>query len=507
MEMTISPNKIKGSMLGGAIGDALGFTVEFMSEDYIFSHYGENGITEYSLCDGVALISDDTQMSMFTADGLLNGQNYCQNPTVDQYVQSVYESYLNWLSTQEDDFVLPEFVRKSDLLKYKELHSRRAPGHTCLSALRSGICGTFENKLNWSKGCGEVMRVAPVALYLSERNASKAMIGETAARVAAITHSHELGYIPAAFFALLLDGFLKSGYTENSISNALIETQNLFPESEQLNIFSELVKKAETLAYDEEIFDDLDAIRELGEGWVAEETVAIAVYCTLKHKDSFEQAIIASVNHDGDSDSTGALTGNLIGALVGYKNIPRKYLDNLELKNALIDLSEKMAISFHIEEYREAYAEEVKDLLVELQTYLAGLDKRGVLVLKDNYRDGYFNYVLGEVKKHYGKIFIAKKSNRVIGVITCKIFQGGGEEEYATSCPKIGFISDLVVAKSEREQGVGKALLKCAEKYFVENKCDFTQLEVFAPNTQAFDLYKKLGYEVNCFYLSKKQSL
>lgn len=497
--------RIKGCMLGGAVGDALGFPVEFYDDELIFRQYGEFGITEYMLCGDKALVSDDTQMSMFTADGMILAEKKYQSPTKEQYVECVYESYLSWLSTQDEDFPVPQGVRKTELLKIKELHSRRAPGRTCISALQSGICGTLERKINDSKGCGGVMRVAPVALLLSQKEGvSRAMIGETAARVAAITHSHPLGYIPAAFFALLLDDFLHFGYTENSIPNNLKETQKLFSESEHFNVFRELVLKAEALANDKDIFDDLDAIRELGAGWVAEETVAIAVYCAIRHRDNFEQAIIASVNHGGDSDSTGALTGNLIGALVGYENIPRKYLDHLELKDVLLDLCEKMNTTFHIEEYCEAQADEMKDLLVELQQYLASLDKRGVLVLKDNFRDGCFNYVLDEVKKHDGKIFVARKEGNLIGTVVCKVFQGGGEAEYTTSCPKIGFISDLVVTKSERGNGVGKALLSRAEKYFAEKNCKYTQLEVFALNTQAFEFYEKLGYEVNCYYLSKK---
>ncbi len=155
-------------------------------------------------------------------------------------------------------------------------------------------------------------------------------------------------------------------------------------------------------------------------------------------------------------------------------------------------------------EYNEAHAEEVKDLLVELQMYLAGLDKRGVLVLKDNYREGYFAYIMEEVQKHDGKLFLAQLYDKIVGLVVCKVFQGGGESEYTTSCPKVGFISDLVVTKTERGKGIGSALLKRAEEYFSEYGCEYTQLEVFAPNTDAFALYKKLGYDTNCLYLSKK---
>lgn len=162
------------------------------------------------------------------------------------------------------------------------------------------------------------------------------------------------------------------------------------------------------------------------------------------------------------------------------------------------------ANNIKIIEYKPRYRNQVKDLLVELQEYLASLDKRGVIVLKDNYRDGYFDYLLSECGLHNGKIYLAVKENYAIGMIVCKIFQGGGEDELTTSCPKIGFISDLVVTETERRKGIGKLLIDYAERYFCENGCNYTQLEVFAPNQKAFEMYNKLGFKVNCYYLSKK---
>ena len=88
---------------------------------------------------------------------------------------------------------------------------------------------------------------------------------------------------------------------------------------------------------------DLDAIRELGGGWVAEETVAIALYCALRHADSFEDAVIAAVNHDGDSDSTGAVTGNIMGALLGMEGIPAAFVQPLELRDVLLATAKKLA--------------------------------------------------------------------------------------------------------------------------------------------------------------------
>ncbi len=80
----------------------------------------------------------------------------------------------------------------------------------------------------------------------------------------------------------------------------------------------------------------------MGEGWVAEETLAIALYCSLKYENDFDKALIASVNHNGDSDSTGAVTGNILGAYLGMSKIPQKYIDNLELKDVILDIAEDL---------------------------------------------------------------------------------------------------------------------------------------------------------------------
>lgn len=161
-------------------------------------------------------------------------------------------------------------------------------------------------------------------------------------------------------------------------------------------------------------------------------------------------------------------------------------------------------MSIEIEEFIAEYTEAAKDLLAELQAHIAALDKRGVIVLKENFRDEYFKFVVEEINKHSGKIFIAVMNRCAVGIVICKTFQGGGEEDITTTCPKVGFISDLVVTKNERGKGIGKALLAHAEKFFKDGGCEYTQLEVFAPNAQAFELYKKSGFEPLCVYMSKK---
>lgn len=87
---------------------------------------------------------------------------------------------------------------------------------------------------------------------------------------------------------------------------------------------------------------DLENIGALGGGWVGEEALAIALYCSIRHFDNFEHAVIAAVNHGGDSDSTGAVTGNILGAAVGYENIPLFFKDNLELHDVILHMADDL---------------------------------------------------------------------------------------------------------------------------------------------------------------------
>ena len=70
--------------------------------------------------------------------------------------------------------------------------------------------------------------------------------------------------------------------------------------------------------------------------------MAIALYCVAKHFDDFEKAIVASVNHAGDTDSTGAITGNILGAAIGYKALPEFYKKDLELHDVTLEIADDL---------------------------------------------------------------------------------------------------------------------------------------------------------------------
>lgn len=339
----IDLNRIRGCLIGGAAGDALGYPVEFLPEGRLRSQFGSSGITSYVIDDasGKALISDDTQMTLFTADGVLFGatRGYLRGVGA---APSFYVSlaYHDWLWTQEHEFGDKPERHVSWLLDVPELYSRRAPGTTCISAMKSRKWGDsdrfIEPPINNSKGCGGIMRVAPIGLLPVNRPAYEA------AEVAAITHGHPFGYLSAAVLAQLIHLIVFDGCClEDAIYEAYNEVSEAFRGNGYLDDLLGKLNQAARLAENDR--PDSENILELGEGWVAEETLAIAVYCSLRHRDSFSEGIIAAVNHSGDSDSTGSVTGNILGAYLGYDAIEEKWKKDLELSDVILEIADDIA--------------------------------------------------------------------------------------------------------------------------------------------------------------------
>ena len=318
--------KFLGCLLGGAAGDALGYTVEFMQEKAIFSKFGARGITSYALVRGKARISDDTQMTLFTADALR---------TEGDPVSNIAQNYRQWLVTQREEYPARDAFT-SPLMAVPELYAARAPGLTCMSAIEDGCCGTMEDPSTHSKGCGGVMRVAPCGLRFAPEKAA-----QVAAEAAALTHGHPLGYIPAAMLGYMVSRLVRSRDTVTvAAEHAMAYMQTMFAEEPYLQDFLALMEKAMSLAA--QGGEDLENIHTLGEGWVGEEALAIALYCAIRYEEDFDAAMIASVNHKGDSDSTGAICGNLLGAALGLGGIPEKYRKDLELSELILELADAL---------------------------------------------------------------------------------------------------------------------------------------------------------------------
>lgn len=321
-----------GCLMGGAVGDALGAPVEFMSSAEIARRFGSGGIQEYVPAFGkLGAITDDTQMTLFTAEGVLRSwvRGLVHAPaTIPTWIAMAYQ---RWLHTQGLARPLHSHCLNGWLITHRELFARRAPGNTCLSGFQS-MEGPDELAKNDSKGCGGVMRVAPIGMYYAtlaaNSHVNKADLMKeafaTGCRAAAITHGHPTGQLASGAFAALVMQLL----THTSLDLAIETVLHLLashPDHEETTL---AIEQACRLAKDRP--NDAGALAQLGGGWIAEEALAIALYCALSAAD-FRSGVVLAVNHGGDSDSTGSMAGQLLGAMYGANAIPISWSAPLEL--------------------------------------------------------------------------------------------------------------------------------------------------------------------------------
>lgn len=359
-------DRIRGCLFGGAVGDALGYPVEFLGEDKIFSRYGNGGIQNYELDkeSKKALISDDTQLTLFTANGLLFGDTRGCMRGIRGWPRSyVSMAYQDWLRTQEAPFSKDRTQSYKDnnkciswLLDVPELYSKREPENTCLSALTwqknvsEYIDDYIEKPQNDSKGCGGIIRAAPLALNACRLEIEK--LDKEGAELAAITHGHSLGYTPAAVLTHIIRRIVFPEH-EMSLKEIVLEaketTAKIFQGDKHQKELKNIIDLAVKLSENSD--KDLDNIHRIGEGWAAKETLGIAIYCALRHQNNFSDGIIAAVNHKGNSDSTGAVTGSILGALLGYDAIGEKWKKDLELADVILEMAEDLCCGCQMNEY------------------------------------------------------------------------------------------------------------------------------------------------------------
>lgn len=336
--------RYRGCLLAGAAGDAMGAHVEFMSLSQILTKFGEPGIRDYEVTYGhLGAITDDTQMTLYTAEGMLRAYTRMMDRGIGPSFRSVTAyAYLRWLYTQgiRSPLLDPTTI-DGWLSTHRSLFDRRAPGNTCLSALR--IMTSIDEKANNdSKGCGAVMRAAPVGMLMAhwlhgdERQARVAETFSIGCDIAVITHGHPSGYLTAGVLAVLVALLLKGDCLDVALDEALTELCRYPGHEETLRA----IEAARALARTRP--GERTALTTLGEGWVAEEALAMSVYCALSAPD-IESGIVLAVNHSGDSDSTGSITGNLLGAMHGEAGIPERWLDQMELREVIGAVADDLA--------------------------------------------------------------------------------------------------------------------------------------------------------------------
>ncbi len=332
-------------MLGGAVGDALGAPVEFWGAKRIEERVGVAGVRDFlpvSFGDtsGVGLITDDTQMTLFTLEGIIRAINR-QDRGVGFTVGVLQHAYLRWLDTQQ--LREPSGERDGWLQGQRWLYSRRAPGNTCLAALQATDTEQFGDAArNDSKGCGGVMRSAPLGLLTGYSVGDDHFAYRMASDAAGFTHGHPTGQSASGAMALLINRIVRDEPLTRAVTSTLEYLAAVGPDAAET---SRALTQAVDLAGRGEPSGQQLAL--LGEGWIAEEALAMSVYCALAYpgREQMLDALALAVTHGGDSDSTGAICGNILGALHGQQAVPAQLQIQLEGRGTILELCDDFVMA------------------------------------------------------------------------------------------------------------------------------------------------------------------
>ncbi len=317
--------------MGGALGDAFGYLVEFDSLTEIEAKYGASLLVDLSQSGTPPHFSDDTQMTLYTLDGLLDVLEWANDGIGADVNACQWLAYLRWLKTQgiataeHAPDQPPRWIDKQSVL-----HHQRHPGNACITGLATGEMGTTFRPVNPdSKGCGTVMRSAPYGLL---PHVDAETIYKMSSNAASLTHGHPAARQSSGAFSWLIHGLVIGALplreaAESARARAVAEP------SADPQLLARLDAALTVSADDGELLSG-DALTDaLGLGWVAEEALAVGLYAVLATEktavspvDHFLAAIRLAANHSGDSDSTASIAGNILGAHHGEAALPPSWM-------------------------------------------------------------------------------------------------------------------------------------------------------------------------------------
>ncbi|WP_104136174.1 ADP-ribosylglycohydrolase family protein [Arthrobacter sp. ZGTC131] len=356
-------SRIHGCLLGGALGDSLGYAIEFDSITAIRGRFGEAGLRDFEALDGGSHFSDDTQMTLYTVDGLVEALEWANSGVGADANACLWLAYLRWLDTQgvpapeQAPRPQPRWIDEQPVLRH-----RRAPGNACLSGLATGEMGTVYRPVNpESKGCGTVMRSAPFGLI---PHIPAESVYKLSADAASLTHGHPSARQSAGVFSLLIHSLIQ-GHSLAEAAQAAVQHVESDAEAapelrERLAAAVRLAGHGGADAATRPVLSPEDLVSELGEGWVAEEALAVGLYAVLATapgaspagtsapqqaadpEEHFKAAIALAINHSGDSDSTGSIAGNILGAYYGEECLPADWLGALEAPDVIRGMASQL---------------------------------------------------------------------------------------------------------------------------------------------------------------------
>lgn len=328
-------SRVRGALLGGAIGDALGAGVSGLSLEEIRETHGADAVTDFVPAHGGrGLVTSITQLNLFTVDGLIRAQVRrdigAWHPPTD-----VHQAHLRWAATQHDWG--PDERRKDNgwLAGQEWLYARRSPTRECLNGLGDTVMGTLDRPKNpAAHDSAALTRSAPFGLLVGWE---PQLVLQLAVECAAQTHGHPTALLSAGALAVMVHGLARGETLDGSVQQALA----LLAERPGHEPVTEALQQA--LGTVRQGIPGPALIESLGATDSAEDVLAVAVYCALVGED-VRHGLRLAVNHGGPSSATGTLCGALLGALHGETALPPAWLAELEGRATLLELADDFAM-------------------------------------------------------------------------------------------------------------------------------------------------------------------
>lgn len=295
--------KIKSVIYGLAIGDSLGVPVEFR-ERGSFQIFDMEGYGTYNQPPGTW--SDDTSLSLALMEHL--GEDSDLNSLLDKFV-----AYRNGYLTPYGVCFDIGIATNQAIERY-------------LSGIVPEECG---GKGEFDNGNGALMRLSPLAILLRHQFdfAHNCRIIEMYTK---ITHGHPRSIVASILYVQMLIGLLRN----NSLTRVLTQGKSYFEEYFQSNVQYWSEYEANFKEIFEKDFFKKDRSEIASTGYVVD-TLKACIWC-LGTTEDFERAVLEAVNLGGDTDTIGAITGSMAGALYGLKTIPQGWVEKIANKK-LID--------------------------------------------------------------------------------------------------------------------------------------------------------------------------
>lgn len=302
-------NQYLAAIIGHAVGDAMGIPTEFSKREELLKNPVLEMIDSPDLGLPAGSWSDDTAMEIATIDSFIHKKCFDYKDIMDRWVKWINESEYTSTGVTFD-------IGRTCLKAIKKYCNGSAP-------LQCGSTSINEN------GNGSLMRILPVALYAYMRNLDDISIQRLTDEMSSLTHAHEVSrlgcYIYVQFVICLLKEYEKEDayrYVQDlDYSSYNVNSINLYTRILDGQIEGQILDDIKSTGY---IVDTLECVL-----WI------------FMNARNYKEAIIASTNIGGDTDTIGAIVGSMAGIYYGIDSIPSKWLDKLQRKEYLVELTSK----------------------------------------------------------------------------------------------------------------------------------------------------------------------